>query len=104
MPLLEIRPPFSFSLRAEEAPPSFFSFVLTDMDGTRTYGCVLHLCEEVATLPHPAKTQAALGRAFQVSSEYRSGGGRGSSGYPVPHSSDLCQGRGWGQASGKASG
>ncbi|EKU20485.1 denn domain-containing protein 4b, partial [Nannochloropsis gaditana CCMP526] len=35
------------------------------MDGTRTYGCVLHLCEEVSTLPHPAKTQAALGRAFQ---------------------------------------
>ncbi|EWM20633.1 myotubularin-related family protein [Nannochloropsis gaditana] len=57
--------PDGFSLRAEEAPPSFFSFVLTDMDGTRTYGCVLHLCEEVSTLPHPAKTQTALGRAFQ---------------------------------------
>ncbi|GAB5037240.1 Hypothetical protein NocV09_06800120 [Nannochloropsis oceanica] len=56
--------PDGFSLQSEEAAPTFFSFALTDVDGVRTHGCVLHLCEDVSTHPDPEKTKAAVTRGF----------------------------------------
>jgi DENN domain-containing protein 5 len=81
--------PDGYTLSSEDLPPQFFSFVLTNVNGVRSYGCTLRIWEELDSLPDPPAVHRQLHQAFEQAGLtpppwVRAGPGQGDGSLPSP--------------------
>jgi hypothetical protein len=63
--------PDGYSPAREELAPTFFTFVLTNVNGVRSYGAALRVYEDVDSLPNALAIRASMAEAF-MDAEVRS--------------------------------